>query len=207
MTMPLTPEYTPQHQKSIDAYTVYERQLEQIRLNGELSAAGKQSAIAALWGRTAKAQTAAQAELVAERTQKQSELQRKVYGLRPNATPAELTLYRSAVEQASTVTNPSEAIAQIKSAALSGDTILAKAMVAKAIEIAHSVPIPGMAAPWADVVNAYTETNPADEASVEALWNSNSTSSNFASDAAFATPPKPAEVQNWPESELVRLAD
>ncbi|MGJ4843905.1 hypothetical protein [Leifsonia sp. Le1] len=204
--MPLTPQYNANQQKALDALDNYNRQLEQIRLNGQISHAGKQNAIAALWGRTVKEQKAQQDAMMSDHQRLTAALEREVFGLRPGATAEEIALYRNAAEQTSNITDPAAALSQLRSAALSGDTTLAKTVLAQAIREAHSVPIPAMAAPWAEVANAYIEMNPAAEAKVEALWEAKA-AGGVIENIAFHPPAKPLEVQSLTDAELLGLAE
>jgi hypothetical protein len=101
-------------------------------------------------------------------------------------------------ERVSEVDDPREADALLSSALLGSDTILAKAILARAF-----------AYRWGDIINAYTPANPATVANVEELWKQTLTEASAALDARdwlFQPRSKPLEIQMYSDATLIAMA-
>ena len=112
----------------------YERQLEAIRADRDLSAWGKQARIKALYEETEQQIARLRAAHEAALQEQRRELQRRAFGAyHPHtATEAEIRQidegYRHALDRAEQANSPAEALALLRRADLAGDKVLARAV-------------------------------------------------------------------------------
>ncbi|MFF1876031.1 hypothetical protein, partial [Kitasatospora herbaricolor] len=196
--MPITLDLEPQHEKASELLAQYDSQLDNIRSNANLSAQGRQDAIAKLWGRTAKALNALSDSLIGARKNQRSSLERQVFGLKLGAPTEDVVSYRDANERVSEINDAREADDLLSSAVLGSDTILAKALLARAF-----------ANGWVDIVNAYVAAYPNTEPAVDDLWNIAKPGKGNIIDTRdwlFQPRMKPIEIQMFDDATLIAQA-
>ncbi|WP_416430056.1 hypothetical protein [Paenarthrobacter nicotinovorans] len=136
-------------------------QLEAIRQDRNLSPAGKRAQIAALYLRNKQEVGKLEKQAATTRTDRINHIRKTVFGLSGNPGPQDVISYRDAQDRAANLGSDDEAKAAqlFDRAQLSGDTILAAAVVNRALE-----------AGWVNVANSYIEAHPYYGEMVEELW-------------------------------------
>ncbi|NWL13500.1 hypothetical protein DM793_19740 [Paenarthrobacter nitroguajacolicus] len=136
-------------------------QIEAIRQNRNLSADGKRAQIAALYLRNKEEVGKLEKQEAATRTNRINHIRKTVFGLSGNPGPQDVISYRDAQDRVANLGTDDEAKAAqlFDRAQLSGDNILAAAVVNRALE-----------AGWVNVANSYIEAHPYYGSMVEELW-------------------------------------
>lgn len=140
------------------------QRIEAIRQDRNLSPDGRRAQIAALYLRNKREVAALEQREAATRTNRVNEIRKTVFGLSGNPGPQDVISYRDAQDRVANLEADDEAKAAqlFDRAQLSGDSILAAAVVNRALE-----------AGWVGVANSYIEANPYKGAMVEELWDLN----------------------------------
>ncbi|QEM47176.1 hypothetical protein [Mycolicibacterium grossiae] len=190
---------TSHRQQIIDLKAAYTKACDDVRGDISLSELGKQQLIARAWVNTkteiARLQQADFDTLVT----RYNKLERQVFGTAADSAGADAVSFRDAVDRASKLDNDEAAAKLLGTAELSGDTILAKAVVMRAWE-----------ARWNDVVDHYAVNHAtvADTlAELVSLRNTLDSRVSKLGGALGANLPRPTELQNLSLAEVQSYAD
>ncbi|MBT2501422.1 hypothetical protein [Curtobacterium sp. ISL-83] len=142
----------------------YNADMNNIRGNRTLSGDGKRAAIAKLYVDTSASLDALADEQTGNGAARAATLERTVFGLPVNAPTADVVSYRDALDRVSSIepTNPRAGellTSMYKTAKLSGDSILGKAILLAAFDNRN-----------VDLINEYIEDNPSLDAAISELW-------------------------------------
>ena len=139
---------TPNRQKIVALRAAYNAALADIRGDASLSELGKTQMIARAWTNT-RAEIARLSQLDFDaQVKRYNDVERQVFG--PAATSgADAVSFRDAVDRADRLENPDAALKALGNAELSGDQVLAKAVVMRAWQ-----------ADWSTVVDQYAVNHP-----------------------------------------------
>jgi hypothetical protein len=134
---------------------------EAIRADKRLTPEAKRAAIAREYLQTKREVQALQAAEANQRASRRSELTKSLFGLEGFTTAQDAISYRDAQDRADSIPAHDEerAISLLNRAHLSGDTILTKALINRALE-----------AGWVNVANSYIEADPYKGEQLEELW-------------------------------------
>lgn len=135
--------------------------IEAIRANRNLSPEGKRSEIARIHLQSKKAITGLEKQEAARRQSRIGEIRKQVFGLSGHQSAQDVISYRDAQDRVATlgIKDEAKALELYDRAELSGDSILAAALVNRAME-----------AGWVTLANTYIDANPYKGAMVEELW-------------------------------------
>ena len=175
--------------------------VQKIRDNPNLSDAGKQRMIAAAYVRSDAANAQLRADQVAEAAASRRAVEARLFGLNnaDRRDPALVMSHRDAIARAAQVTTPEEAETLLRSAALGGDKVFAKALLGVAFSKGYQ-----------QVVDVYVDEMPADVEDIDELVAMN------AADSAAQAPenrvlgsvlehlPKPAELRDAKDDSTIR---
>ena len=160
--MPASPAPTyasPLHEQAENTKAEFQRRADAIRSDNRLSPQGKQRAIAKLYATTKPALEALGATYDTGRAERRSALERDLFGLKPGALSTDTISYRDAMARVAGVKDEADLLPILRTANLSGDTILGKAVLARAFELGE-----------VGTINQYIEVSPALEKDVVELW-------------------------------------
>lgn len=139
---------TPTRQRMNDLRAAYRQALDDIRGDASLSELGRQQLIARAW-RNTKDELARLSQVDFDsQVARFNDLERQVFGTSA-VSGADAVSFRDATDRAHKLDNAAAALTALGTAELSGDAILAKAIVLRA-----------WAAGWTDVVERYAITHP-----------------------------------------------
>ena len=139
---------TPHRQQIIDLRAAYNRALDDVRGDASLSELGKTQMIARAWTNT-RAEIARLEQLDFDTTVKRyNDIERQVFGTAATSG-ADAVSFRDATDRADKLDSPEAAARALGNAELSGDAILAKAVVMRAWQ-----------AGWDAVVDRYAVNHP-----------------------------------------------
>ncbi|QSZ54496.1 hypothetical protein RI444_07650 [Paenarthrobacter sp. AT5] len=144
------------------------QQIEAIRANRNLSPEGKRAQIASVYLRAKKEVAKLEQQEATARANRIHSLRKSVFGLGLGYQSAQdMISYRDAQDRVASLGHDDEDKASqlLDRAELSGDTVLASAVVNRALE-----------AGWVNVANAYIEAHPHYGSMVEELWDLNQAS-------------------------------
>jgi hypothetical protein len=138
----------------------YSENLDGIRTDKSLSDEGKKQAIATEYEATQKQLKSLREEADRAATTRRHDLQRRAFGIVGNTDPQTAISYRDAQDRAAGIEprDESAALSLMHRASLSGDTILAKAIAARATDNG-----------WGEVLQAYAEMDPAAAQAIDEL--------------------------------------
>jgi len=182
--MPTTTYASKLHEQAENTKSEYQRRADAIRGDNRLTSEGKQQAIAKLYLDTRNTLTTLGDTYDTGRSTRRAHLERHLFGLNPGAQSTDTISYRDAMDRVSTVKDEDDLLPILRTANLSGDTILGKAVLARAFQLGE-----------VGTINQYIEATPALEKDVVELWDL-SAPDNFQSmfdDTMFAVQ-KPAEI-------------
>jgi hypothetical protein len=127
---------------------------------------------------------------------RRDQLAKQIYGL---PTAADSLSYRDALDRANQITGTRDALALLEQARVSGDDILARAVLSVAYTNG-----------WADVINAYTASNPQNEAAADELWSLTTASTGLTTQSFIQLgeylAPKPLEIARYDDWAISNLA-
>lgn len=192
---------TPQGGKAQQIRDQLAQQTEWLRNNDQYSPAGKKQQVAALYREAKQKLQALEKEAEAAKEQKVAALRRDLFGMQGTADPSTAISYRDAQERVARLTfsDGDKAAALLGEAELSGDEVLVKAVIRRAID-----------AGWADVANTYIDQHPYYGQKLEELWDMTDrelTTTALFNASAFDAP-KPAELGDvHTDHQLNQLAD
>ena len=139
---------TPTRQRMIDLRAAYRQALDSIRGDASLSELGRQQLMARAW-RNTKDELARLSQVDFDtQVARFNELERQVFGA-STVSGADAVSFRDATDRADKLENPDAALRALGNAELSGDAILAKAIVMRA-----------WLAGWNPVVDQYAVNHP-----------------------------------------------
>ncbi|MEN4476865.1 hypothetical protein [Mycolicibacterium cosmeticum] len=178
---------TPTRQRINDLRTAYREACDSVRGDASLSELGKQQMLARAWSNT-RAEIARLAQLDFDtQVTRFNDLEKQVFGTTANSG-ADAVSFRDATDRAEKLDSADAAIKALGTAELSGDTILAKAIVLQAWQ-----------RDWSAVVDQYAVTNPTitDKlAELGALRQHLDSTASRLGGAMGASLPRPTEIQN-----------
>ncbi|WP_052765203.1 hypothetical protein [Mycolicibacterium obuense] len=135
---------TPHRQQITQLQTAYRQALDDIRGDASLSELGKQQLIARAWTNTRAELSRLQQLDFDTQVARYNTLERTVFGTAASSTGADAVSFRDAVDRAAKLENAESAMRLLGTSELSGDTVLARAVLMRAWE-----------AGWNDVVESY----------------------------------------------------
>ena len=197
--MPASPAPTyasPLHEQAEKTKTEFQRRAAAIRADNRLSPQVKQQAMAKLYATTKPALEALGATHDTGRAERRATLERDLFGLKPGALSTDTISYRDAMDRVSSVKDEADLAPILRTANLSGDTILGKAVLARAFELGE-----------VGTINQYIEATPDLEKDVVELWGL-SAPNDFQSmfdDTMFAIQ-KPTEIAALSDSAINGMA-
>jgi hypothetical protein len=135
--------------------------IEAIRANRNLSPEGKRAQIARLYLDSKREVAKLEQQEAGNRKARINDIRKQVFGLTGSQSAQDVISYRDAQDRVAALGPHDEekALALYDRAELSGDTILASALVNRALE-----------AGWVNLANTYIEANPYKGGMVEELW-------------------------------------
>lgn len=158
----------------------------EIRADSQLTEEGKRAQLSEWYNHSKTEIDKLKKVAHSDRDRKNQELRRELFGVFGTADPQRAISYRDAQDRVSKLElgDQSKALALLEEAELSGDEIMTKALIKRAIEMR-----------WDKVANAYIEKNPHTGKLYEALWNSSTKMSNASlQNAAAFFLQKPTEI-------------
>jgi len=189
---------TPTRQRMNEIRTAYRQALDDIRGDASFSELGRQQLIARAW-RNTRDELARLSQLDFDsRVARFNELERQVFGVSA-VSGADAVSFRDATDRADKLKYITDATKALGTAELSGDAILAKAIVMRAWQ-----------AGWTAVVDQYAVTHPTVTDKLVELGtlreDLDSRASRLAGGMAGALP-RPSEIANLSLSEVQQYAD
>lgn len=167
-------------------------QLEHIRNNGKLTAEGKRQQIAAVYLQAKRQLDGLKADEATKRTTQINDLRRTLFGSAGTADAQTAISYRDAQERVGNLGVDDEHKAEklLDQAMLSGDDVLVKAVIQRALDVQ-----------WANVANKYIDKHPYYGTKLEQLWHLGSASSEEINNTTFTNAltfeiSKPGELGN-----------
>ena len=135
--------------------------IEAIRANRNLSPEGKKAQIARIYLESKNEVAKLEKQEAANRKARINDIRKEVFGLNGYQTSQDVISYRDAQDRVAAlgINDEEKALALYDRAELSGDSILAAALVNRALE-----------AGWVNLANTYIEANPYKGEKVEELW-------------------------------------
>jgi hypothetical protein len=193
---PTTTYASPLHEQAENTKTEFQRRADTIRADNRLTPQGKQQAIAKLYTSTRATLDALGTTHDTGRATRRATLERNLFGLKAGALSTDTISYRDAMDRVSSVKDEADLAPILRTANLSGDTILGKAVLARAFELGE-----------VGTINQYIEATPALEKDVVELWGL-SAPDDFQSmfdDTMFAVQ-KPTEIAALSDSAINGMA-
>ncbi|AUN39980.1 hypothetical protein [Tsukamurella tyrosinosolvens] len=168
-----------------------DNQVSTIRSNPRLTDQGRRQAIAEVTLAAKQSAAEHRQRMQADRTKQTAALERKLWGVKPGADASEVLLMRDANDRASKVDGSEGAMAAMRSALLSGDNTLAKAIARLSVSRG-----------WDEVSTAYLDEHSEDWQVLEELRAIPSGKhAHFADEAATAIS-SPVEVRGLKQRDL-----
>lgn len=197
------PGNTPQQQQANTLRVEYQRLMKDIRDDRTLSPHGQQKKLAALYLDYKPRLEKLGAEEDATRQTRAKDLRRDLFGLPGYADPNTAISYRDAQDRAANVGDEQTALRLLSRAEISGDTSLAKALAARALDEG-----------WNAAINQYADATPGSEAKfnelidIESHGKGSSGMAQILGAAMAYTIEKPSELNMYNmESQLASLAN
>jgi len=178
-----------------EARSASRQRTDAIRADKRLTPEAKRAAIAREYLQTKQEVQALKAAESTQRASRRSELTKSLFGLEGFTTAQDAISYRDAQDRADSIPANGEekALTLLKRAELSGDSILTKALINRALE-----------AGWVNVANSYIEANPYQGRHLEELWalqepapmSAAALQAQIVEEATFEVP-KPDEISSY----------
>lgn len=178
-----------------EARAALRQRTDAIRADKRLTPEAKRAAIAREYLQAKNEIRALQSAEATERSSRQNELKKSLFGLEGFTTAQDAISYRDAQDRADSIPVNAEdrALTLLRRAELSGDSILTKALINRALE-----------AGWVQVANSYIEANPVQGQRLEELWalqdpdpmSPAALQAQITSEATFEVP-KPDEISSY----------
>lgn len=191
-----------QHDIAQEARDKYHRDIEAIRGDNRFTPLAKQQAIAKLYRDTDHQLRQLGVEKDGALNTKRSALEAEMFGISKYASTQETLSYRDALDRVSRAEKTPELLALYETAALSNDTILTKAIMAKAYNDGED-----------EVVNRYMEDHGTQKDRAQELWdirwgdtNPNQMFQETLDDWVFQAD-KPTELRGLPNSMVEELSE
>jgi len=198
----MTTPRTKQHELAETTRQQYQRRVEEIRNDRRFTPEAKQQAIAKLYRDTNHQLGQLRDERDATLNTRRSALEAEMFGLPKYASTSDTLSYRDALDRASRAEDGAALAALYDTAAISNDTILAKAILAKAYGDGE-----------VDVINRYLEDHSTLETKAQELWDirygdeaAGQTLQNTLNDFAFQAD-KPTEIRALSDSLIEQVAE
>lgn len=198
----MTTPRTKQHELAETTRQQYQRRVEGIRNDRRFTPEAKQQAIAKLYRDTNHQLGQLRDERDATLNSRRSALEAEMFGLPKYASTSDTLSYRDALDRASRAEDGAALAALYDTAAISNDTILAKAILAKAYGDGE-----------VDVINRYLEDHSTLETKAQELWDirygdeaAGQTLQNTLNDFAFQAD-KPTEIRALSDSLIEQVAE
>ncbi|KQR34789.1 hypothetical protein [Curtobacterium sp. Leaf154] len=198
----MTTPRTKQHELAENTRQQYQRRVEEIRNDRRFTPEAKQQAIAKLYRDTNHQLGQLRDERDATLNSRRTALEAEMFGLPKYASTSETLSYRDALDRASRAEDGTALAALYDTAAISNDTILAKAILAKAYGDGE-----------VDVINRYLEDHSTLETKAQELWDirygdeaAGQTLQNTLNDFAFQAD-KPTEIRALSDSLIEQVAE
>ncbi|UXN25814.1 hypothetical protein N8D74_02705 [Curtobacterium flaccumfaciens] len=198
----MTTPRTKQHELAETTRQQYQRRVEEIRNDRRFTPEAKQQAIAKLYRDTNHQLGQLRDERDATLNGRRIALEAEMFGLPKYASTSDTLSYRDALDRASRAEDGTALAALYDTAAISNDTILAKAILAKAYGDGE-----------VDVINRYLEDHSTLETKAQELWDirygdeaAGQTLQNTFNDFAFQAD-KPTEIRALSDSMIEQVAE
>lgn len=198
----MTTPRTKQHELAETTRQQYQRRVEEIRNDRRFTPEAKQQAIAKLYRDTNHQLGQLRDERDATLNSRRTALEAEMFGLPKYASTSDTLSYRDALDRASRAEDGKALAALYDTAAISNDTILAKAILAKAYGDGE-----------VDVINRYLEDHTTLETKAQELWDirygdeaAGQTLQNTLNDFAFQAD-KPTEIRALSDSLIEQVAE
>ncbi|TCK63610.1 hypothetical protein [Curtobacterium sp. PhB136] len=198
----MTTPRTKQHDLAEATRQQYQRRVEEIRNDRRFTPDAKQQAIAKLYRDTNYQLGQLRDERDTTLTGRRTALEAEMFGLPKYASTSDTLSYRDALDRASRTEDGRALAALYETAAISNDTILAKAILAKAYGDGE-----------VDVINRYLEDHSTLEAKAQELWDirygdegAGQSLQNSLNDFAFQAD-KPTEIRALSDSMIEQVAE
>lgn len=198
----MTTPRTKQHELAETTRQQYQRRVEEIRNDRRFTPEAKQQAIAKLYRDTNHQLGQLRDERDATLNSRRTALEAEMFGLSKYASTSDTLSYRDALDRASRAEDGKALAALYDTAAISNDTILAKAILAKAYGDGE-----------VDVINRYLEDHSTLETKAQELWDirygdeaAGQTLQNTLNDFAFQAD-KPTEIRALSDSLIEQVAE
>lgn len=198
----MTTPRTKQHELAENTRQQYQRRVEEIRNDRRFTPEAKQQAIAKLYRDTNHQLGQLRDERDATLNSRRTALEAEMFGLPKYASTSDTLSYRDALDRASRAEDGTALAALYDTAAISNDTILAKAILAKAYGDGE-----------VDVINRYLEDHSTLETKAQELWDirygdeaAGQTLQNTLNDFAFQAD-KPTEIRALSDSLIEQVAE
>jgi hypothetical protein len=175
--------------------------LERNRTNTNLSGEARQRLAASAYLKAQEKMAGIKASGQRSTAQSRAALERKLFGLPAGADSSAVISYRDAVDRAARVESAADATAMLKRAAISGDQLLAKAVLGRAFE-----------GGWVGVVDSYVESQPDSAGPIDQLIELNDNEARASTHAArfaeslFSSVPRPEELKNVNDFAVEQMA-
>lgn len=198
----MTTPRTKQHELAETTRQQYQRRVEEIRNDRRFTPEAKQQAIAKLYRDTNHQLGQLRDERDATLNSRRTALEAEMFGLSKYASTSDTLSYLDALDRASRAEDGKALAALYDTAAISNDTILAKAILAKAYGDGE-----------VDVINRYLEDHSTLETKAQELWDirygdeaAGQTLQNTLNDFAFQAD-KPTEIRALSDSLIEQVAE
>lgn len=198
----MTTPRTKQHELAETTRQQYQGRVEEIRNDRRFTPEAKQQAIAKLYRDTNHQLGQLRDERDATLNSRRTALEAEMFGLPKYASTSDTLSYRDALDRASRAEDGKALAALYDTAAISNDTILAKAILAKAYGDGE-----------VDVINRYLEDHTTLETKAQELWDirygdeaAGQTLQNTLNDFAFQAD-KPTEIRALSDSLIEQVAE
>ncbi|WP_066040863.1 hypothetical protein [Herbiconiux solani] len=157
-----------------------------IRTNADISGEKRQRDIASAYVTLVDAMARLQEDGAIKANTARADLERRLYGI-PNSADASASIsYRDALDRAASLEDESAAVAMLRRAHTSGDTLLTRALLATSFDNQ-----------WVDTINAYVELEPNTATDIEALWNARNRAVAGAFDYVYNKPAELGRLDIW----------
>ncbi|WIB31437.1 hypothetical protein [Curtobacterium sp. MCSS17_005] len=198
----MTTPRTKQHELAEATRQQYQRRVDEIRNDRRFTPEAKQQVIAKLYRDTNHQLGQLRDERDATLSSRRTALEAEMFGLPKYASTSDTLSYRDALDRASRAEDGAALAALYDTAAISNDTILAKAILAKAYGDGE-----------VDVINRYLEDHSILETKAQELWDirygdeaAGQTLQNTLNDFAFQAD-KPTEIRALSDSLIEQVAE
>jgi hypothetical protein len=187
------------YEESAKAHEHYNRRLQAIRSNRNLSPEGKRAAIATEWVKARATVEQSRATVEAAKADERRMLEHDLFGV-GTKDPAAVIAHRDAGDRAEAVESPAEAVGLLARASRSGDKALGRAILRVALDRG-----------WMRVAEEWIAENPVWAHDVRPLLQERMASRGararaVLADSMFATVAKPLELNTLSDADLERLA-